>query len=109
MIRNLLLASVVVLGASGAAMAQDGPRLVGGNGGGGPEVVYDTGLPANVVGSAQVTMTGGDRERTFHYGRTTAVPGRLGTLVGGGRDAHVVYADPANATGLDRIETSQAN
>ena len=58
MFRNLLLASVIALGSTGAALAQEGPRLVGGGGNGGPEVVYDNNIPGNVLGGAQVRMSG---------------------------------------------------
>ncbi|RYI78172.1 MAG: hypothetical protein EON47_24685 [Acetobacteraceae bacterium] len=107
MFRNLLLASVIAVGAAGAAVAQEGPRLVGGNGNGGPEVVYGngTGLPDNVVGSAQVRLSGGDRDRTYQYGRVNAFPGQVGRLVGGGADAYVAYEPVQHANGLASVET----
>ncbi|MDN3568016.1 hypothetical protein ACFQY5_26005 [Paeniroseomonas aquatica] len=105
MFRNLLLASVIALGSTGAALAQEGPRLVGGGGNGGPEVVYDGGIPGNVLGGAQVRMSGGDRDRSFQYGRVNAFPGQIGQLVGGGNEAHVVYEAVPHANGIASVET----
>lgn len=107
MFRNLLLASVIAVGTAGAALAQEGPRLVGGNGNGGPEVVYGNtdNLPGSVVGGAQVRLSGGDRDRVFQYGRVNAFPGQVGQLVGGGADAHVVYEPVQHANGLASVET----
>ncbi|MDB5373742.1 MAG: hypothetical protein JWP04_2384 [Belnapia sp.] len=109
MFRNLLLASVIAVGSAGAALAQDGPRLVGGNAGGGPEVVYDNGIPGNVPGSvlggAQVRMSGGDRDRSYQYGQVNAFPGQIGRLVGGGNEAHVVYEPVQHANGIASVET----
>jgi hypothetical protein len=105
MFRNLLLASVIALGAASAAMAQEGPRLVGGNGGGGPEVVYDNGLPGNVVGGAQVRMSGGAQDRVYSYGQVNTFQGQVGRLVGGGAEAHVVYEPVQHANGIASVET----
>lgn len=105
MFRNLLLASVIAVGTAGAALAQEGPRLVGGNGGGGPEVVYGNGIPGNVLGGAQVRMSGGDRDRSYQYGQVNAFPGQVGQLVGGGAEAHVVYEPVQHANGLASVET----
>ncbi len=105
MFRNLLLASVIALGSTGAALAQEGPRLVGGGGNGGPEVVYDGSIPGNVLGGAQVRLGGGDRDRTFRYGEVNAFPGQVGRLVGGGADAFVAYQPVQHAHGLASVET----
>jgi hypothetical protein len=50
MFRTTLIASVIALGAAGAAQAQDlGPRLIGGGADGGPRVEYAA-PSQNVVG-----------------------------------------------------------
>ena len=106
MFRNLLLASVIAVGTAGAALAQEGPRLVGGNGNGGPEVVYGNGdLPGSLVGGAQVRLSGGDRDRSYQYGQVNAFPGQVGRLVGGGADAYVAYEPVQHANGLASVET----
>jgi hypothetical protein len=88
MVRNLFLASALVLGAAGAAQAQSYPRLVGG--GEDAEVVYaDT--SHNVVGGGGVQATGGGLDRSYSYGTVNALRGPVGTLVGGGENAEVVY------------------
>ncbi len=94
MIRSALLASVIALGATGAALAQEGPLLVGGGGDGGPRVVYSTTPTNNIVGGAQVAMSGGELDRSYSYGAVTSFPGQAGTLVGGLADGgpRVIYA-----------------
>ena len=101
MFRKLLLASVVALGATGAALAQDdGPRLVGGGGDGGPRVEYGDTAPGSVVGGVAVRMNGGGRDEYFQYGAVNAFPGQVGTLVGGGNEAHVEYQPVPQANGV---------
>lgn len=110
MMRNLMLASALILSASGAAMAAPGPRLVGGNGDGGPEVVYDSQETVDVVGGASAWLNGGGREQAYAAPQTQGLPGRVGTLFGGGREAHVVYqAGPQAAQGLASIEPTTDN
>lgn len=98
MLRSMLLASVIALGATGAAMAQGGPVLVGGGADGGPRVVYDSVPANNILGGAQVAMSGGAQERTYSYGAVSSFPARAGTLIGGGDEAQVIYG-PAQQAG----------
>lgn len=100
MFRSALLASVIALGATGAALAQEGPVLVGGGGDGGPRVVYASPSDNTIVGGAQVRMSGGNRDHAYSYGATNAFPGQVGTIIGGGADGgpRVVYA-PQPSTG----------
>ena len=94
MLRSALLASVIALGATGAALAQEGPVLVGGGGDGGPRVVYSAPSNNNIVGGAQVTMSGGNRDHAYSYGAVNSFPGQAGTVVGGLADGgpRVIYA-----------------
>ncbi len=100
MLRSALLASVIALGATSAALAQEGPVLVGGGGDGGPRVVYATPSNNTIVGGAQVTMSGGNRDHS--YGAVTSILGQVGTLVGGLADGspRVVYAPQQNSGNL---------
>ncbi len=102
MLRSALLASVIALGATSAALAQEGPVLVGGGGDGGPRVVYATPSNNTIVGGAQVTMSGGNRDHSYSYGAVTSIPGQVGTLVGGLADGspRVVYAPQQNSGNL---------
>ena len=98
MIRNILLASVLALGAAGAAQAADGPRLVGGLANGGARV--ERSAPASLVGGGTVALTGGGDDRSYAYGVVNEQPGRIGRLVGGGDEAQVIYDDAAPASGI---------
>ncbi|MBL6453811.1 hypothetical protein JMJ55_00665 [Belnapia sp. T6] len=102
MFRTLLLASVIGLGATGAVLAQEGPVLVGGNGGGGPEVVYPSVPTNNILGGAQVSISGGAQNRTYTYGAVNSFPAQAGTIVGGnaGGGPEVVYNLQPQASGL---------
>lgn len=89
MLRNILLASVIAIGAAGAVHAEPGPRLVGG--GTNTEVEYG-GAPEGVqVGGGAVQLQGGGENRSFTYGVVNAFRGPVGRLVGGGENAQVVY------------------
>ena len=102
MLRSALLASVIALGATGAALAQEGPMLVGGGGDGGPRVVYAAPSTNNILGGAQVVMSGGPRDHSYTYGAVNSFPGQAGTLVGGLADGgpRVVYAPQQDNGGL---------
>jgi hypothetical protein len=103
MFRNALIASVVLFGTAGAALAQDnGPRLVGGGGDGGPRVEYAE-PSLNVVGGGYGRITGEATNRSVAYsGPTTpqGVTGYVARLVGGGREQALVYvpAQPGSPT-----------
>jgi hypothetical protein len=65
MSRNALIASVVALGAAGAAQAQDGgPRLIGS--GADAQVVYAE-PSRNLVGGGVATTCGSSDDRTIAY------------------------------------------
>ena len=99
MFRNALFASMIVLGAAGAAQAaDDAPQLVNRNGS--QEVVYDDGtlVPTrNVVGGAVATITGGGDNLTYRAapGARSEEPALIGRLSGGGDDESITYAAPA--------------
>lgn len=100
MLRKVLLASVLTLGAAGIAQAQDpGPWLIGG--GDNAQVVYAA-PSSNVVGGAVGTISGGGDNTRIAYGRLPAAHAQSGMtaeLVGGGENARVVYhqATPAES------------
>ena len=99
MIRNALIASILAVGAIGAAQAQDnGPRLVGG--GDNAEVVYS--VPShNVVGGGAATITGGGDNLRIAYGSgvtTQEQRGLVAELIGGGNDKQLVYRQLAAPT-----------
>jgi len=97
MFRNALIASVVALGAAGAAQAQDiGPRVIGG--GDDAQVVYAD-PSRNLVGGGVATTSGSGDDRTIAYGTTRAQTGNglVAELTGGGENAQVVYR-PASPT-----------
>lgn len=91
MIRNTLLASVIVLGAIGAAQAQDaGPRLIGG--GNDSTVAYA--VPSdNLVGGGVARIIGGGENQSLAYGRTAAQApnGLVAEVIGGGENRELVY------------------
>jgi hypothetical protein len=101
MIRNALIASVIALGAAGAAQAQDrGPQLVGG--GENAQVIY--GEPSrNVVGGGFASLSGGANNLRITYGPgvvTEAPDGTVARLVGGGENAQLVHEQVAPAAPL---------
>ncbi|MBL6081859.1 hypothetical protein JMJ56_28135 [Belnapia sp. T18] len=99
MFRTTVFASLIALGAVGAAQAQDhGPRLVGGGADGGPRVEY-VAPSQNVVGGGYARITGESTNRSIAYsGQTTRQQqsGSVAQLVGGGREQTLVYV-PAQA------------
>lgn len=98
MIRNALFASLIALGAHGAAQAAEpGPWLV--NTAGGPEVVHGP-RHANVVGGGHAAITGGGDNLTYHAApeARTQAPGPVATLSGGGEDARLLHEPIAPAT-----------
>jgi hypothetical protein len=101
MFRNALIASLLALGTAGTALAQDnGPRLIGGGGDGGPRVEY-VAPSQNVVGGGFARLTGDSTSRSIAYAGPTAAQtpsGLIAELVGGGREEKLIY-EPAPATG----------
>ena len=101
MFRTMLLASTLALGMTGAALAQGGPRLVGG--GENAQVVYDA-PSQNVVGGGYARLTGDSDSRSLAYAGPTATQapsGLIGQLVGGGSEQKLVYVPaPAASTAL---------
>jgi hypothetical protein len=100
MFRNALIASVVALGAAGAAQAQDGgPRLIGS--GADTQVVYAE-PSRNLVGGGVATTSGSSDDRTIAYGDTSAQAGSglVAELTGGGDNAQLVYRPAAPADSL---------
>lgn len=103
MYRNALIASLVLFGTAGTALAQDnGPRLIGGGADGGPRVEYAE-PSQNVVGGGYARITGeaGNRSVTA-VGPTAgqAPTGYVAQFVGGGREQALVYvpAQPGSPT-----------
>lgn len=91
MFRTMLLASALALGTAGAALAQGGPRLVGG--GENAQVVYDA-PSQNVVGGGVASISGGGDNTQIAYGSTVtseAPNGLVAEMVGGGENTQVVY------------------
>jgi hypothetical protein len=104
MFRTALIASVLALGTVGAAQAQDnGPRLVGGGGDGGPRVEYAE-PSQNVVGSGYARLTGEGDSRSLAYAGSTmaqAPSGLVARIEGGGIEQRLVYGPaPAASTAL---------
>jgi hypothetical protein len=92
MFRKIAFASLIALGAAGAAQAaEDGPRLVNRNGS--QEVVYE-GLRDNVVGGAYATITGGGDNTVYRAapGARTEEPALVGRLSGGGDNEVITYS-----------------
>ncbi|MCO6417589.1 hypothetical protein JYK14_15675 [Siccirubricoccus sp. KC 17139] len=92
MIHKALIASIIALGAAGAAQAQSGPRLIGG--GEDAMVVYDV-ASTNRAGGATARVIGGGEDAQYSASATTPAPGLVGTLLGGGENAVVVYQQPS--------------
>src|SRR4051794_29751100 len=92
MIRSAVFASLIALGATAAAQAQDrGPHLTGG--GDNAQVLYGE-QSRNVVGGGFGSIGGGGDNLRITYGPrvTTEAPnGTVARLVGGGDDEQVVY------------------
>ena len=105
MVRNILLASVIALGAAGAAQAADGPRLVGGLGNGGAQIEYG-GAPANVVGGGAVALNSSGEDRSYTYGALVPQQGRIGRVVGGGSEIQLVYDAAPQASGIAAAATA---
>ena len=105
MIRNAVFASLIALGAAGAAQAAEtGPRLV--NQGGSQEVVYGQEPNGNVVGGAFATITGGGDNRVYHAApgaRTEAGTGLVGRVVNVNGETRVVYAPATQAASATRL------
>jgi hypothetical protein len=101
MFRNALIASVVLFGAAGAALAQDnGPRLIGGGGDGGPQVEYAE-PSQNIVGGGYARITGEAGNRSVAaVGPTTgqAPTGYIAQFVGGGREQALSYVPAPNGS-----------
>ncbi len=99
MFRSTLIASLLALGTAGAALAQDnGPRLVGGGGDGGPRVEYSQ-PSQNVVGGGPATIIGGGENQQVVYGpmsTSQASSGLVARIVGGGADRQVIYEAAPN-------------
>ncbi|MDB5374022.1 MAG: hypothetical protein JWP04_2664 [Belnapia sp.] len=100
MFRNTVFASIIALGAAGAAQAQDnGPRLVGGGGDGGPRIEYV--VPSrNVVGGGDARLVGDSSSRSLAYSGQTqaqAPSGLVAQVIGGGNERQLVYWPAAQA------------
>ncbi len=105
MFRTMMLASVVVFGAAGAAMAQDGASSAIGNVvGGGVARVSGGGEDASVAYSArgatqagrgaQISGGTGDGPEVQYLGPVPAGErGRSALLLGSGENATIVYSD----------------
>ena len=102
MFRNALIASLVLFGTAGAALAQDnGPRLVGGGGDGGPRVEYAE-PSQNVVGGGYARITGEAGNRTIAYSgaaQRQAPTGLIAEITGEAGNRHVTYHAPGAAAG----------
>jgi hypothetical protein len=116
MFRNALFASVIALGAAGAAQAQAPDttgfavpatgNVVGGGGativgGGDNTTILYSGTGAGPGGTIQAQAPRLARARNGYHGLSveylepeTAPPGREAWMVGGGDNAQVVYSDP---------------
>jgi hypothetical protein len=96
MFRNVLLVSLLTLGAAGCTGAQDfGPRMVGG--GNDSQVVYNA-PNRNVVGGGVATLSGGGDDMRIAYGpntKTMAQTGLVAELIGGGENSQLVYHQAA--------------
>jgi hypothetical protein len=101
MFRNALFASLIALGATGVAQAQDaGPRLIGG--GDNTQRVYSQ-PSRNVVGGGAASITGGGDDMRIAYGQgvtTEVASGLVAELVGGGDNAQLVYRQAAPSDSL---------
>ena len=95
MLRNTVFASLIALGAAGAAAAQaadNGPQLVNRNGS--QEVVYGDARTGNIVGGAYATITGGGDNAVYRAapGAHTEEPALVGRLSGGGDNEVITYS-----------------
>lgn len=100
MIRNAVFASLIALGAAGAAQAADpGPRLVNVNGS--QEVVYGSAPTGNVVGGAFASISGGGDNLVYRANpgsaRTEAATGLVARLENVNGEQRVVYGPAASA------------
>jgi hypothetical protein len=100
MIRNAVFASLIALGAAGAAQAADpGPRLVNVNGS--QEVVYGSQPAGNVVGGAFASISGGGDNLVYRAApgaRTEASTGLVARLENVNGDQRVLYGPATPAT-----------
>ncbi|MBK1659775.1 hypothetical protein CKO45_16195 [Paracraurococcus ruber] len=109
MFRTAILASALAFGITGAALAQGGPRLIGG----GPDayVAYDA-PSENVVGGGYASIVGEAGNREIAYGGTPqaqASSGLVAQITGDANSRHVTYVRPqAVPTGLAGIRSSQS-
>lgn len=92
MIRNVLAASLLMLGLANCAGAQDyGPHLVGG--GEDAQLVYSA--PShNLAGGGFASLSGGAEEARVTYGpkvQVQAQNGLVASMIGGGEDRQLVY------------------
>ena len=105
MIRNAVFATLIALGAAGAAQAADrGPWLV--NEGGSQEVVYGTAPAGNLVGGAFATISGGGDNLAYRAapgGRTEAGTGLVARLENVNGNQRVVYGPAAPAASASRL------
>lgn len=96
MFRSILLASTLAVALTGTALAQGGPRVVGG----GPDaqVVYDA-PSANVAGGGLASIIGGANDQRLAYGgtpTTLAPTGLIAEITGEAGNRRITYR-PANA------------
>lgn len=94
MIRTLILASAMALG---AGAAQAAPQLIGG--GNDSTVVYSE-VSQNVVGGGSVQLSGGNDDRSFGYGAVQAQPGRAVSFQGGDLDRRFIEVKPGKPVTL---------
>jgi hypothetical protein len=108
MFRSILLASTLAVALTGTALAQGGPRMVGG----GPDaqVVYDA--PSdNVVGGGLASIVGGARDQRLAYGGTptTSPPtGLVAEITGEAGNRHITYRAPNQARGSGQLAGNPA-
>lgn len=91
MFRTVLLASAFALGMTGAALAQGGPRLIGG----GPDayVAYDE-SSENVIGGGYARIVGEANNREVAYAGQPAIQptnGLVAEITGDANSRHVTY------------------
>ncbi len=108
MIRSALLASAILLGAAGAASAQDaGPRLIGG--GENAEVVYP--VPShNLAGGSFASLSGGgdNQQLSYRESHPQTPSGLIAEVVGGGENRQIIYrAAPAPSRSFAAMGTRQ--
>lgn len=108
MFRTILLASTLAAALAGPALAQDGPRLVGG--GRDAQVVYDAPVD-NVVGGGYARITGEAGNRSVAYAGPAQhqVPtGLVAEITGEAGNRHVTYHRPNEARGSGQMAANPA-